>query len=170
LRKQIKYTYFTIEENDLDKGVGLLGKDRDELRNLAYGVFRLVQEFKLAQEQRKDLDRVTFEILMLIKSREQIRPSDIAHALDLNPSSITRRIPSLQQAGYISVVTDSSDLRSSLIRLTETGEEVLACFLERSVDGLDMILQDWSAEEARELSILLPRLADTLHTWRLKDS
>ncbi|MCR8629752.1 MarR family winged helix-turn-helix transcriptional regulator [Paenibacillus radicis (ex Xue et al. 2023)] len=142
-------------------------KNREELEKLAYGTLRFIQEFKLAQNRRKDLDRVAFEILMLIKLRGQIRPSDIAGELDFNPSSITRRIQSLQQAGQIAVTTAPTDLRSSLISLTPEGEEVLIRFLDRSVDGLELILKQWNEEDVSVFAAMLSRFADTMKEWRL---
>ena len=69
--------------------------DRDDLRTLAVGTLRLVKAFKHAQDRRSDLDRVTFEIPLLVQQRGQVRPSDIADELNLNPSSITRRMQGL---------------------------------------------------------------------------
>ncbi|WP_018754300.1 MarR family winged helix-turn-helix transcriptional regulator [Paenibacillus terrigena] len=141
-------------------------KNRNELRKLARGTLKLVKEFKHAQDRRSDLDRVTFEILMLIKSREQIRLTDIAQELQMNPSSITRRIHNLKQLGQVSVISDPNDLRSSLTRLTETGEAVLLDFFERSVDGLAHILQEWDDDELGALADSVTRYADSMGKWR----
>ncbi|CAG7616440.1 MarR family winged helix-turn-helix transcriptional regulator [Paenibacillus allorhizosphaerae] len=142
-------------------------KDRNELQKLAYGTLRLVKEFKHAQNRRSDLDRVTFEILMLIRQKEQVRLTDIANELDFNPSSITRRIQSLKQSGYIAVISDPKDLRSSLIRLTEIGEGALLHFLEKSIDGLEHILKDWNDDEIKVLADKILRLADSMSDWRI---
>jgi len=143
-----------------------LTKNHDELCKLALGTLALVKEFKHAQERRSDLDRITFEILMLIKSGEQTRLTDIAKELKMNPSSITRRIQNMKQAGQISVISDPMDLRSSIIRLTETGEEVLLQFFKRSVDGLAHILKEWNDDEIRILTDKLTRYADAMGNWR----
>ncbi|WP_079912466.1 MarR family winged helix-turn-helix transcriptional regulator [Paenibacillus sp. 32352] len=141
-------------------------KSRNELRKLALGTLKLVKEFQHAQDRRSDLDRVTFEILMLVKIREQMRLTDIAKELQMNPSSITRRIQSLKQLNQISVISDPNDLRSSLICLTEIGEEMLKEFFERSVDGLAHILMEWNDDEIRVLADSLTRYADAMETWR----
>lgn len=136
--------------------------DRDDLRTLAVGTLRLVKAFKHAQDRRSDLDRVTFEILLLVQQRGQVRPSDIADELNLNPSSITRRMQGLRQAGRISMSPDPADQRASLIGLTKAGEDVLALFLERSVDGLEHMLADWRNEDVRRLGDELLRYAEAM--------
>lgn len=144
-----------------------MAQDRKELQKLAYGTLKLVKEFKHAQTRRSDMDRVTFEILMLIRQKEQIRLTDIANELEFNPSSVTRRVQSLKKSGHISVVSDPMDLRSSLVRLTEDGEGELMSFFERSVDGLEFILKDWSDDEIKVLADNLLRLVDSMSDWRL---
>ncbi|CAG7646112.1 hypothetical protein PAESOLCIP111_05102 [Paenibacillus solanacearum] len=144
-----------------------MAKDRKALQKLAYGTLRLVKEFQHAQNRRSDLDRVAFEILMLVRQRESMRLTDIASELDFNPSSVTRRIQALKQSGHITVVPDPKDLRSALIRLTDRGEEVLLGFLEKSIDGLELILQDWNDEDIQVLADKLLRLADSMSAWRL---
>lgn len=142
-------------------------KDRKELQKLAFGTLRLVKEFHHAQSRRADLDRVAFEILMLIRLRKQIRLTDIASELEFNPSSVTRRIQSLKSQGHIAAVPDPKDLRSSLVQLTEAGEEMLLQYLERSAGGLENILHDWSNEEIGTLASLIIRLADSMSAARI---
>lgn len=40
-------------------------------------------------------------------------------------------------------------------------------FFERSVDGLEHILKDWSEEEVKVLADHLMRLVDSMSDWRL---
>ncbi|BBH23189.1 hypothetical protein Back11_45340 [Paenibacillus baekrokdamisoli] len=141
--------------------------DPNDIRNIAQSTLQLIQEFKKAQDIRSDLDRVSFEILMLVKMKDRIRPSDLAAELDVNPSSITRRLQPLLQAGLVGILTDPEDLRSSLISLTAQGDEALNRFLERSVDGLGIILKEWGEEDIHVLAQTLGRYAESMKDWRL---
>jgi DNA-binding MarR family transcriptional regulator len=147
-----------------------LVSDREQLRKLTHGTLRLVQEFKKAQDLRTDLDRTTFEILMTLKAREKVRPSDIAIELDFNPSSVTRRIQSLKESGQVAVSTDPTDLRASLISITPEGEEELVRFFDKSVGGLAQILKTWSEDEINNFATMLWHFTDTMKDWRLSHS
>ncbi|GEM_PF-6433485 len=140
---------------------------KEELRKVTYSTFSLNQEFRKIQELRKDYDRTGFDILILIASRKRIRPSDIAAALQLNPSSITRRMQSLLQEGLVSAEIDPSDQRSSLITLTLNGEKALESYFIRSVDANDRLLENWSDEELKVFAAMLSRYSEALKRWRL---
>ena len=127
------------------KGGNLLTSRKEELRKVTYSTFSLAQEFRKVQELRKDYDRTSFDILILIASQKRMRPSDIAAALQLNPSSITRRMQLLLQEGLVSAENDPSDQRSSLITLTLTGEKALESYFVRSVDANDRLLENLHA-------------------------
>jgi DNA-binding MarR family transcriptional regulator len=148
--------------------VAVLTKNTDELRRLAQATLKLVKEFKHAQDRRADLDRVTFELLLLIKTHNRIRLTDLAQELQMNPSSITRRIQNLKQSGHISIHSDPNDLRTSLIGLTDHGEQILLQFLERSVDGLAHILKEWDDKEIGLLTDKLAGYAEAMEQWRIK--
>ncbi|GBF72364.1 hypothetical protein PA598K_00613 [Paenibacillus sp. 598K] len=140
---------------------------KEELRKVTYGTFSLTQEFRKIQALRKDYDRTAFDILILISSRKRMRPSDIAAALQLNPSSITRRMQALLQEGLVSAEIDPSDQRSSLIALTQNGEEALERYFVRSVDTNDRLLENWSDEELKAFASMLSRYSEALKGWRL---
>lgn len=140
---------------------------KEELRKVTYSTFSLAQEFRKIQELRKDYDRTGFDILILLASRKRIRPSDIATALQLNPSSITRRMQSLLQEGLVSAEIDPSDQRSSLITLTLNGKEALERYFVRSVDANDRLLESWSDEEVKAFAAMLSRYSEALKGWRL---
>ena len=140
---------------------------KEELRKVTYSTFSLAQEFRKVQELRKDYDRTSFDILILIASQKRMRPSDIAAALQLNPSSITRRMQLLLQEGLVSAENDPSDQHSSLITLTLTGEKALESYFVRSVDANDRLLENWSDEELKVFAAMLSRYSEALKRWRV---
>ena len=105
-----------------------------------------------------DLTRIG--LLRLAASGDPVRPSDAADALNVNPSTITRYARALEEEGFVRVTGDPSDGRSCLISATEEGAAALDRFTEAGVDVFGAVIHDWSAEDVREFSRLISRLAD----------
>lgn len=143
------------------------GNTRHPAYAIAIGTLSLLKEFQKAQEHRSDMDRMTFEILLFVRSRESARPKALAEELGVNPSSVTRRIQALVKDGWLEAASDQSDGRSSLLRLTERGEAALQAFLERSVTVIRELLADWPEDDLRHLAELLPRYVDRMTERRL---
>ncbi|MFB9328576.1 MarR family winged helix-turn-helix transcriptional regulator [Paenibacillus aurantiacus] len=157
-------TNTTLEGLKLDPN---LRNDRHPAYDVAIGTLKLIKEFQKAQDARTDMDRMTFEILMFVQSRENARPLALARELGVNPSSITRRIQALIKDGWLDAASDQSDGRASLLRLTERGESALLAFLDRSVSVIRELMQDWKDDDQRKLAELLPRFVDGMTNRRL---
>ncbi|MFC4101745.1 MarR family winged helix-turn-helix transcriptional regulator [Paenibacillus xanthanilyticus] len=135
--------------------------------NIAIATLGLIKEFQKAQNLRTDMDRMTFEILLFVKSRESARPKALARELNVNPSSITRRMQSLVKEGWLLAAGDQSDGRSSLLRLTESGDSALQAFLDRSAAVIGELLQDWPKDDLRKFEELLPRYVERMANRRI---
>src|ERR1700722_15950721 len=68
-------------------------------------------------------DSRALAVLSAAVQRSDVRPSEIASALGLHQSSITRQVHSLEGAGYVTLVEDPMDRRSCFIRVTESGQK-----------------------------------------------
>ncbi|WFB10173.1 MarR family winged helix-turn-helix transcriptional regulator [Streptomyces sp. LX-29] len=86
------------------------------------------------------------------------RQSELIKLLDLDPSTVSRMVQRLEQAGFVCRAPDPADRRAALVRTTEAGEalraEVAAAWTEleeRTVAGLD---EDEQRELARLLGVL----------------
>jgi len=131
---------------------------REEVRQLAEAVTALVEGAYRGMARTFDLTRVG--LLRMAASGDPVRPSDAADALDVNPSTITRYARTLEEEGFVRVTGDPADRRSCLIAATAAGEAELDRFAEAGVDVFGAVIHDWSAEDVREFSRLLARLAD----------
>lgn len=131
---------------------------KEEVRQLAEAVTTLVEGAYRGMARTFDLTRIG--LLRLAASGDPVRPSDAADALDVNPSTITRYARALEDEGFVQVSGDPADRRSCLISATAAGGAELARFAEAGVDVFGGVIQDWSAEDVREFSRLITRLAD----------
>ena len=74
-----------------------------------------------------------------------LKPTDLARMLMLSPAGMTNRIDRLEAAGWIERRNDPDDRRSSLVRLTDDGRQLV-----------DRAVTDHVANEARLLEPLSP--------------
>lgn len=130
---------------------------RGEVRQLAEAVTTLVEAAYRGMARTFDLTRIG--LLRLAASGDPVRPSDAADALDVNPSTITRYARALEEEGFVRVTGDPADRRSCLITATAEGGAELARLAEAGVDVFGAVIHDWSAEDVREFSQLIGRLA-----------
>jgi DNA-binding MarR family transcriptional regulator len=86
-----------------------------------------------------------------------VRPSDLAAALDVHRSAITRHLQALEQAGHVTVTADSEDGRSWVVGLTDTGRAEVARLTETGMDRFAAFVADWEAADVQTLSRLLMR-------------
>jgi DNA-binding MarR family transcriptional regulator len=74
-----------------------------------------------------------------------MKPSDLARVLMLSPAGMTNRVDRLEAAGWIERRSDPDDRRSSLVKLTHDGRELV-----------DRAVTDHVANEARLLEPMSP--------------
>ena len=89
-----------------------------------------------------------FDVLAALRRSGEpfvMKPSDLARMLMLSPAGMTNRVDRLEAAGWIERRNDPDDRRSSLVRLTEDGRELV-----------DRAVTDHVANEARVLEPLSP--------------
>src|SRR3954451_10751070 len=86
-----------------------------------------------------------------------VRPSDIAGALDVHRSAITRHLQSLEYAGHVSLTVDPADRRSWIVRLTDAGRAESARLMAVGLDRYAAFVADWDPDDVRTLTRLLLR-------------
>ncbi len=86
---------------------------------------------------------------------------DLAAAVHLSPSGVTRALKPLEKMGFVTTSKDARDARRSLATLTEQGHELVADaagVVNDTIDGIDA-LHALSVAEQREIAALLDRLS-----------
>jgi DNA-binding MarR family transcriptional regulator len=104
------------------------------------------------------LDKVSFPLLAALQGSDGLRPSDLATAVDLDLSTVSRHLTQLEQFGLVSRRPDGDDRRASRISLTAAGRESLQTVLATRAQLLDDALEHWSEPDRAQLLSLLTRL------------
>ena len=90
---------------------------------------------------------------------QRLRPVEIARAVLLTRSGITRLVQGLERAGLVERVDCPDDARGFLVALTPAGLELVRRARETHLEGVAELFSDrYSDEELEALAELLERL------------
>ncbi|HSV41030.1 MAG TPA: MarR family transcriptional regulator [Nocardioidaceae bacterium] len=121
-------------------------------------LLRRVQSIHLSTASGElDLDRSAYGIMCRLADEGPQRLGSLAQAFGLDPSTITRQVQALEQAGLAQRATDSADRRASILDLSTEGREVLSRTREHRRGRFEAALSDWSAKERQEFGRLLEK-------------
>jgi DNA-binding MarR family transcriptional regulator len=81
-----------------------------------------------------------FRLLVVLSSRGRQKVTDLAEALGVNPSSATRAVDRLLEAGLVDRQTNPQSRRETQISLTRTGQRVVRNVTRRRRDEIARIL------------------------------
>jgi DNA-binding MarR family transcriptional regulator len=112
----------------------------------------------------KALDKSGYWLLVRVSEHGPIRLSDLAEAVELDLSTVSRQMRDLVHGGLITKVPDPHDGRASFLSLSARGAAVLESVSEARREALADALIDWSEEERATLATGLFRLVSGLQT------
>lgn len=101
------------------------------------------------------LDRSSYAILARLHHCGSSRLTALAHAFDLDVSTVSRQVQSLAQAGLVERATDPVDRRAVLLTLTATGRHVVDASRARRHQRLVTVFERWPAEDRDVFARLL---------------
>jgi DNA-binding MarR family transcriptional regulator len=130
----------------------------DVVRDVSRATFQLVSDAQHGMGQSFDAPRVG--VLQVVAAHGPVRPGAIGEQLDMAPSSVTRHVQALEDAGHVAVRADPSDARTCLIEVTEAGTTELGALETAGLAVFADVVADWSVEDLRTLTRLLQRLTD----------
>jgi DNA-binding MarR family transcriptional regulator len=128
---------------------------RDDVLNLVEPLLRISAGVERA---RRRALASSLAVLRVVAARQPVRPSEIADALDVHQSSITRQVHSLEASGLVAVEADPADRRSCFVTLADAGRGEIDRLTEIGLDRFVAFLEGWSAEDVQTLGRLLSRL------------
>lgn len=137
----------------------------DELEHGLYGVTRAFLGRKVdtrALGVPLDLDKAGAYALVRMAALGPARLSDVAACLELDISTVSRHVATLEAAGLVSRTVDQQDARARQIAVTELGQRVVHAVNAERRRRLAAALKGWSAADRRNLALLLARLTDDL--------
>jgi DNA-binding MarR family transcriptional regulator len=130
----------------------------EELRLEAALFAALRRLAKASGEAPNGLDRGGYWVLAKLAARAPIRLSDLSVALELDPSTVSRHIKTLWNAGLVGRESDPDDRRAALLSPTELGREALEASRALRLRALADSMASWPAADRRHLVELLERL------------
>jgi DNA-binding MarR family transcriptional regulator len=108
------------------------------------------------------VDRAGYLALRTIEDLGPLSTKALAQALNLDASTVTRQITALEGGGFVERRPDPSDRRSSTIRLTEEGRQMMVGVERERRQGIEGLVDDWVEGEKVSLGRVLIRLNSSL--------
>ena len=139
----------------------------DDLRALAAPLIAV--SAGLQRTLRGSADSTALAILGSAAQRDNVRPSEVANALGVHQSSITRQVRSLETAGYVTLVEDPADHRSCFIRITDSGRIEVDRLNQIGLERFAAFVDGWDAGEVRELGRMLSKLEAAIHDVKRRE-
>jgi DNA-binding MarR family transcriptional regulator len=144
----------------------------DLTHDVEYEVTRLLRRSRLRgmgtiAQIHPDLDFASYMLLVAITDARSpgadgIRGSDLADAVSVHKSTVSRGISQLERLGLVERVPDPTDGRARLISLTPIAAERIAAVQTARRATLARAIEDWDEHDLDALAQLLGRLNSAL--------
>lgn len=125
---------------------------------------RLVRELDAEMRQRHGYALGDYDVLVQLSEApgDRLRMCDLANAVLLSPSGLSRRVDRLERGGLIKRARGASDGRNIEATLTGAGKRTLATLRRTHREGIKRrFVTQFNDEELVELGELLARLVST---------
>ena len=104
------------------------------------------------------LEVASVHVLGRLATLGPVRLTELAGALGLDPSSVSRQVSAVERAGYVRREADPDDGRATRLVLTDKGHQAAAAVQEKRAQALKVLTPGWSDSDHEELAALLARL------------
>ncbi|ERJ18079.1 5'-methylthioadenosine phosphorylase protein [Salinisphaera shabanensis E1L3A] len=99
-----------------------------------------------------------YATLLALEANAELRQSDLAEWLDLDRTTVTYLIDSLEERAWIERQRDPADRRAHIVRLTDAGTVALADIRPAAQAATQELLTPLDDDEQAQLRALLARL------------
>jgi DNA-binding MarR family transcriptional regulator len=106
------------------------------------------------------LDRARYVVLRAVAESEPVRTTALAEQVGVDPSTMSRHVTVLDQAGFVARAPDPDDGRAQAVSLTPAGRAVMEQARAARHDLIADVLVGWDDGDRTRLAALLSRLAD----------
>ena len=130
----------------MDETADLIGQD-------------LARLLRLVARQRHQAE--TYVLGLLLEKGPQ-RVGEIAQALGTDPSTVSRKVAALVDAGLVERRVDPADGRAHLLAATAAGEQKCVDGRRHRIAMVASVLSGWPEDSRRQLATLLGQFADGL--------
>lgn len=122
----------------------------------------LVSRHQLARAAQGVLERSAFLILNRIDATGPMTARELADALQLEISTVTRQVAAMLRENVVERIPDPSGGTARRLRITKTGATRLTADRDRYRTGLSQVVTDWPDEDCVELYRLLRKLNERI--------
>ncbi|HEY3673541.1 MAG TPA: MarR family transcriptional regulator [Acidimicrobiia bacterium] len=155
----------TVLESAADSTVdGTVDGTVDQVENALIPLVRYLSSARtwrqIADSAQIPLDRSRYLVLRGVAESEPVRTTALAEHMGVDPSTMSRHITVLDQAGYLTRTADPDDGRAQAVALTPAGREVMEKTRAARHDLITDALAAWDDADRMHLAALLGRLAD----------
>jgi DNA-binding MarR family transcriptional regulator len=147
----------------------VIGVDEDAVSRIDDALSTLVRRTQgpRAQEELSAragllLERAAYPLLRRIGEAATGRTSDVAAALSVDVSTVSRQVKQLELEGLVAREPDPSDGRASVLALTAAGHQALERLRRARREVLAEVVARWPEEDRSTLADLICRLADDM--------
>jgi DNA-binding MarR family transcriptional regulator len=124
----------------------------------------------MRQRQADDhVDPGTFWLIKTIAHKGPLRISDLAGAVHLDVSTVSRHVAQLERTGLVVRTADPADGRAQLVGISDEGRELLDQAFQRRRALLESALAGWEAADIAEFERLLAKFVDGVNVQTTAD-
>jgi MarR family transcriptional regulator, organic hydroperoxide resistance regulator len=102
------------------------------------------------------------DIIAALAKSEELTMSEIAKEINRDRSTVTALVNKLKKLGYLKLKENEQDLRSSLVSLTDKGQELIPAFKKISVELFEKASAGISEKEWQDFRKTLEKLFNNL--------
>jgi DNA-binding MarR family transcriptional regulator len=114
------------------------------------------------RRQRYPMDRAAYLLLRRLDTNGPQRVAELASALGLDGSTVTRQLAALDRAGHIRRSPHPQDARATVVAATPEGRAAMRALRRHRQERIAGHFADWSPAERQELGRVLHRLNNVL--------
>ena len=115
-----------------------------------------------SQSPSNRLDRAAYTLLTRLEECPAARLTELAAVMEIDLSTASRQVRSLEERGFVSRIEDPRDQRTAWLEVTDGGREALRAARALRVRRISTRLADWDARDLEELARLLAKLVTSL--------
>ncbi len=139
----------------------MLQANDSDFQQLSNALFR-ASHLLLRHPLHGDPEPAAFIVLATLCRGVASRPSELASAVRLDLSTISRHIQALEADGYLVKARDPQDGRSCRLKVTAAGRAAINRAASRRVEFFRRATANWTRQDLRTLVELLTRLGEDL--------
>jgi DNA-binding MarR family transcriptional regulator len=107
-------------------------------------------------------DKAGLVLLSRLHEHGPVRLSDLAVAVELDPSTVSRQVRALCDGGFAQSLDDPDDKRARLLQISTKGRAEIESVAAELDEILGRAVSGWPKEDVENLTTLLAQLADDL--------